>query len=286
MANEELVNYVRQYRGQFQDSEIREKMAAGGCPPEAIDAAFAEASGGQPGAGGTPEAAAEPETGEGMVLRRVLGVPLILLALGALNFGGAMTGPPLSSLVTGRGGGSGTLPLGLIIGGIGAAMLYGGIVLCRARAPEGRKVPVWEVLLAGLCFPGAAQAYAGRWLTSALFLFLPFLLLLPVLLGAALVGGDSFTGIANAVMPGKVFYALLWAGSLAEGYRWAAALPGGVPQKRIPRWPAAVAGLGLISYLFIFFLLMVVSAVGGILKVKVAAGNVAPDAQTRSVQGN
>lgn len=288
MAREESVNYIRQYRGKYPDQQIREKLAAGGCLQAEIDEAFTAA-----GESAAPPANFPVETpsagNNGMVLRRVLGVPLIAISLLVLVYGGAMMAPNLSRLVISKPADFGVLLSGFIGGAIGAAMLYGGIALCRNRAAEKGRVKIWEVLLSGLCFPGAAQAYAGRWLPGALFLTFPWLLSGIMLLTFTIFHSapDLLVTLYKAVMPSKGFYAILWILSLADGYRWAAALPGGIPQKAVPRWPAAVAGLGAITFFFLFFLMMFTVLVGGIIKIGAAraAGTATPSAQNQTAPG-
>ncbi len=110
----------------------------------------------------------------------------------------------------------------------------------------------------GLLFPGAAQAYAGRWGLCALFLLLPWIGITVCLMLSVLVGvvGVYLPGVRdpsllfiNALMalsrPGLVSYGTLWALSLAEGYRSAQAASQ-QPSGRSGSWLRPVLALPVI----------------------------------------
>lgn len=297
MARQEVIDYIRRYSGEFQDDSLREKLAAGGCTQQEIDEAFAQARGTAPQE--LPEAlsavpAAAEEEGPG-TLALVIGIGLILASFLPLIFGGVLMGPSLNMLLVGKQFSAKALLSGILLGGVGAGLMLGGATLCGARKAGAARVKPWKVLLFGLCFPGAAQAYGGRWLPCAFFLLLPWALITLVIIGATLYGaaaarfgfqaGTIFSAIATMVMPSKPFYALLWIGSLAEGWHWADSLPQDDTGRRIPGWPAPVLGLGAISYLFVFFLMLVTTFVGISLKAGIALKGGVQDAKTQSAPG-
>lgn len=292
MARVELVEYIRRYSGEYFDDTIREKLATSGCTPEEIDEAFAQARGagltelpGMPSPGPAEGGAEEPDA-----LRKFIGVALILFAFPPLIWGGVIMGPSFNLLLSGKSFSANMLLGGLLLGAVGAGLMFGGTVLCGGRRQGRSPVQPWKVLLFGLCFPGAAQAYGGRWLRCAFFLLLPWALVALTLLSAVIYGAaaarlglppDSgiLSGAMGLIMPSKPFYALLWIASLAEGWFWADSLPQGDPQREIPGWPAAVLGLGAISYLFVFFLMLTLNFVSLSLKAGLALKGAAPAAQ-------
>lgn len=286
-------------------------MIQNGWPVEAVDEAFRAVAAGQagqgapesrptqaaPGRAGPGPAEAPPETAQAgfapaeeeppdpnLVLKRVFGVPLLLTGLAALFVGGTLVGPPLGLLLAGRPGGFALLAGGLALGAVGAGLLFAGLYLCWPKRGTRDPVELWRVLLFGLLWPGAAQAYARRWLPSALFLLAPWIIVNVILLVALLVG--LLSGIApdfarsaakllsagiGVFRPGLVIYGLLWLGSLAEAYLWFSKLEENPLPKPIPRGKAPVIGLALIFYLFTFTLMFQAVLVGYTLKAGKAA---------------
>ncbi len=301
MEKKDLIEYVRRYIGEYPEEAIRAKLSSGGCTQAETDEAFAAARGLVPPA---PDSAQEPawqpgaagaEVPTGSVLRKVFGIPLILISFGPLTFGGALLGPNLNMILLGRSFDPKVFLLGLLLGVVGAALIYGGVVLCRDRGMERASVQPWEVLFFGLCFPGAAQAYGGRWWRCAFFLLLPWLLMILLLFAAVPYGvaakyfglpaATIFGTVSKIFMPSVPFYALLWIASLAEGYNWADSLPQGNPQREIPRWTAPVLGLGAIAFFLVSFLLLIVTLVGFSLKTGLALKGAVSAAQS-PVQGD
>lgn len=171
----------------------------------------------------------------------------------------------------------GVVFLGLLWGSIGAGLLFAGLKLCwdKEEAPE----PIAPETLAGfgILFPGSAQAYAGRWLPAAAFLFLPVVVAMVCLILAALVGivfrsnpptflMNLIKGVTNlAIGNARLTYFVLWIASLGEGMRWLYALPANPPPQPIPRGKASVIGLGTVIFGSTFFMLTLAGAVGGLL---------------------
>jgi hypothetical protein len=177
----------------------------------------------------------------------------ILLRAGAL-IGGLAGEPPPDALLTTPG----------LLGGILFGLLGGGLLTAGIRfawdGTDSRPPPsATAVLAAGLCFPGASQAYAGRWLWAAFFLSLPWLLSWLILFAALLHGvmarkfgldwglTPSLTTGIVWFRPGPFAYAVLWIASLAEGYRWATRPEGNPPSLHLPRWRGPAVGLGVIA---------------------------------------
>ncbi|MDO8804050.1 MAG: SEL1-like repeat protein [Elusimicrobiota bacterium] len=217
-------------------------------------------------------------------MRKTGGVISILAAYGILALSGVFAGPSAAMLFNPARSTKisfGLLFLGLLGGAAGAALIALGVKLCRREDEAALPVSPWSVIGFGLFYPGAAQAYAGRWLWAAFFLLLPWAIINVCLVAAVAVGVIArflpffssvtplLTGIMGICMPSKLFYFILWAASLAEGYRWAIQIEPNPPPAPMPRWRAPVIGLGAVIYSFIFLLLMQAVFVGYTLRVGV-----------------
>lgn len=171
------------------------------------------------------------------------------------------------------------LAAGLALGAAGGWLLA--LALRLAYRPREGPVTPGRVVAVGLFFPGAAQAYGGRWLAAGLVLGAPVLLINGLLAASVLLGlvGQLAPGFARAfgTVPAslmgavKPFYLLLWVGSLVEGALWARGLEPERASAPMPGWRAGAAGLGAVLFLYLTAMALQVLALGAFLRTGVAA---------------
>ena len=253
---ERLIQFILANRSQYSDRALRKGMLLKGWPPDAVDEAFRAVSGG----------------------RSRSGVFFILGAYVLLAAGGACTLPLLTMLDAGEP--QDGLSIGLFIGGIllgasGTWPLLAGIRRWWPRGLAREPVTVWEVFAFGLLFPGAAQAYAGRWLWSGVFLLGPWvatdIIVLLALFSRALppaagVVAPALVAAVELLKPGLKMYILLWAISLSDGARWATSPAAEAKGADIPCGKAPALGFGLLLFFaapLLFLQLLLIGAAFG-----------------------